>query len=215
MLILFLTSFISFQVLSQNFFEDTEAISNFMGRNELDRYMSSDRKEGINGSYLLSFKPKFKLDLASTCLTEKQKDSRYELILVSSFNTQPSSMTKMATVSNYFSVYGLKSMYNDYSKNFVQASLNKDSVLKLAVEIWNSGKLPTPSKDFDPNSIFGKDLITEGILHTASKSNLSEKDLARTIADTIAGIYTKDEEKYQALSKLSARLYLNYNECAF
>jgi hypothetical protein len=212
MLFFILVSLLSIHAFSQNFFEDTEAITNFMGRNELDRYMSSDRKDGINGSYLLSLKPQFKLDLASTCLTEKQKDSRYELILVSSFNNQPSSMTKMATQSNYFSVYGLKSMYRYYSKNFIQASLNKDSVSKLAEEIWYSGKLPTPSKDFDPNSILGKDLITEGILYTASKSNLNEKDLAKSIADTIAGIYTTDEEKYQALSKLSARLYLNYND---
>jgi hypothetical protein len=211
MLFFILVSLLSIHAFSQNFFEDTEAITHFMGRNELDRYMSGDRKDGINGSYLLSFKPQFNLDLASSCLKEKQKESRYELILVSSFNNQPTTMTKMATQLNYFSKSELKWMYQYFSKNFIQATLNKDSVSQLAVDIWKSGYLATPSKEFNPNSYLGKDLITEGILYTASKSNLNEKDLARSIADTIAGIYTTDEEKYQALSKLSARLYLNYN----
>jgi hypothetical protein len=212
MLFLIMSWLISTEVLSQNFFEDSESIANFVARNELDKYMLGDKKSGINGSYLLNFQPRYKLDLASTCISEKQKDSRYELILISSFNTQLSSMKTAAGQSTYFSENTLKDMHLNFSKNFLRTSLNKDSITQLASEIWNAGSLPIPSKKFDKNSTLGKDLITEGILYTASKSSLNEKDLARSIAETIAGIYTTDEERYQALSKLSSRLYLNYND---
>lgn len=212
MIILVLSFFLSTNVFSQNFFEDTEALTNFIGRNELDRYMSHKNKDGINGRYFLNFRPSLSLDPATSCLTQDKKDNRYELILVSSFNNQSSSIDEEATQRAQFSTNELEMLKKYYAKNFNEASLNKDSILTLVTDIWKSDRISTPSKDFDPNSILGKELVIEGILQTAAKSNLNEKDLSRSIAETISGIYKTDEEKYQALSKLSSRLYRNYND---
>lgn len=200
------------EVYSQNFLDDSEAIKRFISSNELDKYMNGDRKKGINGNYLFGLTPTPNLDLTSSCQKDTKKDSRYELILVSSFNNQRSHSKQEATQYSYFSTYELERFKQQYKTKFDNALLNKDSIKTLATEIWRAETYAPSSNELDLNSFVGKDLVVESLLHVAAKTNLKEKDLSHALAETISGLYQTDEEKYQILSKISSRLYRNYND---
>jgi hypothetical protein len=210
--LLFFFGLFTGEVYSQNFLDDSEAIKNYISSSELDKYMNSNRKKGINGNYLFGLTPTPSLDLTSNCQKDNRKDSRYELILVSSFNNQPSQLKEEALQYSYYSTDQLERLKVQYAKNFEKALLNKDSIKNLASEIWRGETYSPSSTELDLNSTMGKDLVVEGLLHVAARTNFNEKDLSRALAETISGLYQSDEEKYQILSKLSSRLYRNYND---
>lgn len=199
-------------LLAQTFTEDVDKLNQQISAGEIDHFLKEPSKEGVPGAYLTSLVPTSKLDLATVCEEEEKKDETvFEVVLVGQYSSEQSSIDELPRVSDQLSDSSLQNLYKWHPETNATAGLSLEAVSNRSKEIWESGSFTTPSKDFDPKSALGRELLIESIVHAASKSDLNERDLTRSIAGIANNVYQSEQEKYDFLAAFSNRLYRSYN----
>lgn len=195
---------------ANDFLTQVQKINQTIGQNKLETYLSNPKSEGVQGPYFESLLPGQKFDSQEQCMEEVEPESTtYEIVAIGS--TEQSEVEVLPGQKVQFKTLDLQSLVIDVPTSAEGQNLDTKSVTKRAKELWDSGRFTPPSKDFDLKHPIGKELFIEGLVQAAAKSNLNEKDLSKTMAHIIRDTYKSDEERYQAISAYSLRLYRNYN----
>lgn len=203
----------SFSLTAGELTEQIEGVQEQLAQQEVDNYLNKPDGEGLPGPFLQSLLPKKSLDPETVCEEEKEpKKTHYEVVVIAEGNSKQSSLTMKPGQERVLHTNDLKfvSKYTPYSTGAL--GLNHEAVAERAKNMWESGYISNlPSQKFDIGTPLGRELWTESLVQAASNSTLSEADLSRNIAGVISTTFKTDEQKFQALSALSTRLYRNYN----
>lgn len=194
---------------AQDFLNDFKKVNQQVGQTAVDDYLKNPTKGGVPGSLFSSLLP---VQTGEECDENGEpKKTHYEVILMSEVSTQGTKFEILPGQVAVFNTNSLQQLMTQIPENMASKGIDSTNVLARANDIWKSGWFNVPSADFDPRSAMGKELFMESLVHASAQSTLSEKDLTRQIASTIAQTYTTEEEKFSMLSAMSLRLYRNYN----
>lgn len=199
---------ITTSVHAQNFLTDFKNVNQQVGQNEVDNYLKKPTKEGIPGSLFTSLLPARTEECDEN---GEPKKTHYEVILMTEISTQETKTEILPGQVAVFNTKDLQMLMTRIPESESAKGSSPEAIMARANEIWNSGWFKVPSPTFDPNSAMGKELFVESLVHASAQSTLSESELTRSIASTIARTYTTEEQKFNVLSALSLRLYRNYN----
>lgn len=203
---------LSFPVLAQDFLTQIQEVNQQVGQNEVDKYLKKPGKEGLPGPFIESLLPSSTAPAGEVCDEKVEpKKTHYEVILVAEQGTDKGSFEILPKQKAYFQTLRLQSLVNYIPEAPESKGLTSEAVLSRSKELWNGGWFDPPSKDFDPQHPIGRELFIESLVQAAAKSPLNEKDLSRQMANIISSTYKTKEDKFNALSAYSLRLYRNYN----
>jgi hypothetical protein len=200
---------------AQDFLSDIEKIHKQIGKDEVDSYIKNPTSGGLSGSFLKTITPRPPFNpQGDTCdLLELDKKSKpqYEIVLITENRPKLSSVEVLPGQRAQFNTVDLHMLQDNVPYTMESYGFKSEAILARSNDIWNSKLIAPPSETFDPHSKMGQEIFIEGLVQASAKSTLGEKELTKKMADIIKTTYGKDEERFNALSALSLRLYRNYN----
>jgi hypothetical protein len=208
-ILILITLVVSPSLHAQSFIQNIESINQNLGQSAVDNYLQSPGPEGVPGSFISSLAPTNSSDI---CVNPQgPKNTHYEIILIGKQEPKHNGTQGTSVINRELKTLELQSLAIDVPFRMESFGLKPEAILERAKDFWASGKITTPTIDFDPYSNLGRELFLESIVQAAGKSSLDEKTLSKNIAAIISGVYKTEDQKILLLRGLSDRLYRNYN----
>lgn len=202
-----------FKLWSQGLLMNFKEVQDQIAQEELDQYLKDPKPEGVDGPFFESLLSTNQNNLQNICKEEsKENKTHYEIVMIAQGNAQESEVEFLPGQKRQLSNENLKKLINITPRSNGSTLLTTEEVLSKANKFWNSGLINTSEETYDPHSALGQELFIEGLIQNAKASSLQEYELAGALSKIIQDVYKTEEEKLNALSALSLRLYRNYND---
>ena len=98
-------------------------------------------------------------------------------------------------------------IFDQYGSNMID-----NTIPSSAMNDWSQLKNWAKTSDWVGHPEYQRSTFVEGLVYAASKSNLSEDDLAKNMAAAIQNYSPDEQERLALFATLSDRLYSNYND---
>jgi hypothetical protein len=196
---------------AQDFVKDLEKVTKHVSQNQIEEYVVSPKPEGLSGSFIQNLiKRPSQVSEVQCEDEEEEKNTRYEVIVVAEGNSPTGEVSVLQPQTTLIHTNDLRALLEKVPPGPESKGLDKNSLLNRSTEIWN--QIPALHESaFSPLTPIGREVFIESLVQASSQTNLSEMELTQSLAKVIGEVYKTEEERYDALSTLSLRLYRTYN----